>query len=65
MTEPRRDYSSLGPGPYTPLQTQLAETLGRIGERVDAETALRNERIAALAWCRANGNPHLKDDDYA
>jgi hypothetical protein len=40
------------------LDARYAATKARIAERVAGEIAERNERIAALAWCRANGNPH-------
>ena len=41
-----------------PVAIRLAATLGRIADRVDASVAQEKEKIAALAWCRANGNPH-------
>lgn len=44
--------------PYTPVQTMLAETYTRICKRVQANNAEAAETKAALAWCRANGNPH-------
>ena len=45
-------------GWITTLHDRLGATKARIGERVQHEIDERNERIAALAWCRANGNPH-------
>ena len=45
------------------LHARLAETTARIKSRVAADIELRNERIAALDWCRANGNPHRKGTD--
>lgn len=41
------------------LEARRDATIARIAERVEAEQALARERIAALDWCRANGNPHL------
>ena len=46
------------------VQRQLAECRARILQSVAASKALRDERIAALDWCRANGNPHLKDKPH-
>lgn len=40
------------------LKTRLAATYRRISNSVRAEEELRREKEAALAWCRANGNPH-------
>ncbi len=42
----------------SPVAQRLAATLGRIADRVDASVAEEKEKMAALAWCRANGNPH-------
>ncbi len=42
------------------VASRLKETLERIGERVAAYKAEEREKFIALAWCRANGNPHLK-----
>lgn len=39
----------------------LIQTLTRIHSRVEADLAMKAEQRAALAWCHANGNPHLKD----
>ena len=44
--------------PADPIAQRLAATLGRIADRVDASVAEEKEKMAALAWCRANGNPH-------
>jgi hypothetical protein len=44
------------------LAERHAETLGRIDARIAETVALQKERIAALEWCRANGNPHRKED---
>lgn len=62
---PRREYPAwMGDGPYTPLQTRLAETLGRIANRTDAWQREEAERRRALAWCRSNGNPHMKEQSH-
>lgn len=58
MPEPRRIYPAWLTKPYSANAHNLAETIGRIADRTEAEVALRNERIAALEWCRKNGNPH-------
>lgn len=41
------------------VAARLKETLARIGERTDDYVKEMRERELALAWCRANGNPHL------
>lgn len=47
---------------------ELRDTLARIDARVRQSVALEKEKIAALAWCRANGDPHrsgaLKKQDH-
>lgn len=50
------------PPAWRAFYAEYAETRERIGQRVahDAEEA-RQARLA-LAWCRANGNPHLNDN---
>ena len=58
MADPRRIYPPHITPPYTPLDNQLDETLGRIADRTDAWKAHEAEMRAALAWCQANGNPH-------
>lgn len=57
---PRRVYPPHIKPPYTALETQLAETLGRIADRTDAWKAHEAEMKLALDWCRANGNPHIE-----
>lgn len=59
--EPRRIYPSWLKQPYDKNSHDLAETLGRIADRTDAWKREEQERIAALAWCRANGNPHIQE----
>ena len=44
------------------LRKRHAETLERINSRIAAEAALAKEKALALAWCRANGNPHLNGE---
>ena len=58
---PRREYPAYMKPPYSELDTRLAETLGRIADRTDAWLADRAEKEAALRWCRANSNPHRKE----
>lgn len=41
------------------VTARLRASYARISRQVDANVALEKERIAALEWCRANGNPHL------
>lgn len=56
MTDPRREYPEyMGSGPYSPLETQLAETLGRIADRVDDWQREEELKRWALAYCRKNG----------
>lgn len=43
------------------VQARLKATLERIGKQVDANVAHEREKGLALAWCRANGNPHLRN----
>lgn len=57
MTEPVRIYPEWV-NPADPVAQRLAETLGRISGRVEHWQAEEREKVAALAWCRANGNPH-------
>ncbi len=38
---------------------ELQETLDRIGARVDHWQEEKRQEKLALAWCRANGNPHI------
>lgn len=45
-----------------PLLERLQATVDRIGERVDEWVALEAEKVDALAWCRKNGNPHLRKE---
>lgn len=42
----------------TDLRERLSATIARIDDRIAAEAERRKEMEAALAWCRANGNPH-------
>lgn len=58
MTTPRRIYPDWLTKPYSNTAHALAETLGRIADRTDAWLAYEEEKRKALAWCRANGNPH-------
>ena len=44
------------------VSERLAKTMGRIDGRVKEEVDLQKERIAALIWCRNNGNPHYRRD---
>ena len=44
------------------LAERHAETLARIDARFAGDVALHKEKEAALAWCRANGNPHHTED---
>lgn len=55
----RRIYPDWVDDRSCPVAQRLALTLGRIADRVDASVAEEKGKIAALAWCRANGNPHL------
>lgn len=59
--EPRRIYPDWLPKPYSNTAHALAETLGRIADRTEAEAREKAEMRAALAWCRAHGNPHRKE----
>jgi hypothetical protein len=43
------------------LSERHAETLARIDARIAGAVAEERERREALAWCRANGNPHRAD----
>jgi hypothetical protein len=45
------------------LAKRHAETLARIDDRIAAYVALQKEKALALAWCRANGNPHMEADN--
>jgi hypothetical protein len=38
-------------------------SFARITKQVEGNRALEKERIKALEWCRANGNPHLKANE--
>ena len=40
------------------LSDRVGASLARLTRQVAANVALEKERIAALEWCRANGNPH-------
>lgn len=40
------------------VMARLSATMARIGARVDDWQAEEREKLEALAWCRANGNPH-------
>ncbi len=40
------------------FQERHKATLARIDDRVRESRELRIEMAQALAWCRANGNPH-------
>lgn len=40
------------------IKRQVAESIARNKAAQEAERELKNEMQAALAWCRANGNPH-------
>ncbi|GLV28210.1 hypothetical protein TomTYG75_07330 [Sphingobium sp. TomTYG75] len=42
------------------VSARLKATLERIGKQVDANVREEREKAAALAWCRANGSPHLE-----
>lgn len=55
----RRIYPDWLKQPYSENAHNLADTLGRIADRVDGWTALEREKEAALAWCRSHGDPHL------
>jgi len=44
------------------LHARLEATKARIGASIKADKELHAERVAALAWCRANGNPHKPKD---
>lgn len=61
MSEVRREYPAWLKQPYSQNAHDLAETLGRIADRVDGWTARDREKDAAYAWCLANGSPHLKE----
>ena len=45
--------------PYSKADMMLAEAMYRINGRCEHAVAERLEKSAALAWCRANGNPHV------
>lgn len=45
------------------VSARLKATMERISKQVAANGADDRERAAALAWCRANGNPHLGEPD--
>jgi hypothetical protein len=43
------------------LKAQMRETYARIARSVAGDRELALEKVAALEWCRANGNPHLEE----
>lgn len=43
-----------------PIKVMMRETYARIANATAGDRALAAERIQALEWCRANGNPHLE-----
>lgn len=43
-----------------PIKAYLRETYAKIAWQTHANRREKAELKAALAWCRANGNPHLK-----
>lgn len=43
-----------------PIRASLRETYARIAWQTYANRREKAELKAALAWCRANGNPHLE-----
>lgn len=53
LSEEQREKSRIA------LQRRLAATLARIGEGMEQEERRQKELLAALNWCRSNGNPHL------
>lgn len=59
--QPRRIYPAWVKQPYSANAHQLAETMGRIASRCEHEARERIEMRRALEWCRANGNPHNRE----
>ena len=47
------------------IEARRDATIARIAKQVGDDVALAHEKTAALAWCRANGNPHLAEQKDA
>jgi hypothetical protein len=43
---------------FAAISIVITPKIGRIAGRVEHWQAEEREKVAALAWCRANGNPH-------
>lgn len=46
-----------------PIKVSLRETYAKISHQVAANVDEEKEKICALAWCRAHGNPHLQEQE--
>jgi len=42
-----------------PVSQDFVETFHRISQRVEQFEREEAEKLTALLWCRANGNPHV------